>query len=238
MKLFSAIVKLCGIALLVVAVLGYLAGLGGFVLRKRGGPALPLIDGPIASALGVIGIVFFVVGYFLLKRAEKKDPGNVVPQLDINNLGFIEKAIRRTRRRNYIFGICMIVFAALFVAVPFLDPEANPSSGGSVFIFCLAALMMVIGFWMLVKAMQLNNIPDSEIYQAIMLQPKTITRLDAQIIRSAYTKYSTQINANLFIDTKKIAVLNVNESELELLRQYLTRHNPNLQYSANEQHVG
>lgn len=236
MKLFSAIIRITGAALLLVSVIGFIAGCFDYVLVIRNSE-LPLVDGAMAVAFAAVGAVFFVLGHFMLKRAEKKDPENIAPQLDINNLQFIEKAIRRTRRRNYIFGICLIVFAVLFICIPFLDPEANPSSGGSIFIFCLAGLMIVLGVFMLFKAIQLNNIQDSSVYKTIMLEPKTITRLDAQIIRNPYTKHGTQINANLFVSTKKIAVLNVSADELELLRQYLVKHNPNLQYSANEQVV-
>lgn len=199
---------------------------------------MPLVDGGMAVILAVIGGVFFALGHFMQKRAEKNDPEVVAPQLDINDLGFVEKAIRRTRKRNYIIGICLVIFGGLFIAVPFLDPEADPTSGGSIFIMSLAGLMIALGGFMVFKAMNLNNIQESEVYKKIMLEPKTITGLDAQIIRNQYTKHGTQVNANLFISTKKIAVLNVNETELELLRQYLLKHNPNLQYNATEQRVG
>ncbi len=236
MKLFSAIIKLSGGALILVAVVGFICGLFDYVLVIKGAE-MPLVDGAVAVALAVTGIVFFALGWFLEKRAEKKDPENRAPLLDVNDLKFIEKAIKRTRKRNYIFGIFMIVVAGFFFVVPFLDPEADPSSGGSIFIFVLAALMIGAGFFMLLKAVKLNNIPESDIYKKIMLEPKTITGLDGQIIRNAYTKHGAQVNATISISTKKIAVLNVNETELELLRQYLLKHNPNLQYKVTESRV-
>jgi hypothetical protein len=236
MKLFYAIIKLTGAALLFVAIVGFVLGLFDYVIEVNDSK-MPLIDGPLAGILGVLGAVFFGLGYFMQKRAEKNDPENPAPRLDINDLEFIERAIRRTRRRNYIVGFCLLVFGGLMMCIPFLDPEANPSSGGSIFIYCLCALMIVLGVFMIFKATQLNNIQESSVYKHIMLEPKSITALDAQIIRNGYTKHGTQVNANIFISTKKIAVLNVNETELELLRQYLTKHNPNLQYSTKEQVV-
>ena len=236
MKLFLSILRLSGIACLLIAVIGFILGLFDYVLVIRGAE-LPIVDGGTAIGLAIGGIILFVIGHFLLKRSEKKDPGPAIPQLDLNNLQFIEKAIRRTVRRNLIISISMIAFAALFICVPFLDPEANPSSGGSIFIYCLAGLMIFLGVFMIAKAMKMMNVQDSDIYKAIMLEPKTITGLDALIIRNAYTKHGNQINASLFISTKKIATLTVNESELELLRQYLVKHNPNLQYSQNAQVV-
>jgi hypothetical protein len=237
MKLFSSIIRISGIACILVAVLGFIAGLFDYVLTYNG-TALPLVDGGMAIGLGVAGIILFLVGHLLLKRAEKSNPESITsPQLDINNLEFIEKAIKRTRRRNYIVGICLLVFGGLMICIPWLDPEADPSSGGSIFIIALCALMIGLGAFMIFKATKLNNIQESTIYKTIMLEPKTITGLDAQIIRSAYTKHGNQINASLFISTKKIAVLNVNEAELELLHQYLQRHNPQLQYTQKEQMV-
>lgn len=236
MKLFSAIIKLSGAACILIGVVGFILGLFDYVLVLQGSE-MPLVDGAMAVILGVVGAIMFAGGWFLEKRAEKKDPENRAPQLDINDLQFIEKAIKRTRTRNYIIGICLLVFGGLMACVPWLDPEADPSSGGSIFIICLCALMVTLGGLMIFKAMKLNNIQESDIYKKIMLEPKTITGLDAQIIRNQYTKHGTQINAGLFISTKKIAVLNVNETELELLRQYLLKHNPNLTYNVSEQQV-
>lgn len=236
MKLFSAIIKLSGGACILIGVVGFILGLFDYVLVIQGSE-LPLVDGAMAIILGVVGALMFAGGWLMEKRAEKKDPENIAPQLDINNLQFIEKAIKRTRRRNYIIGICLLVFGGLMVCIPWLDPEADPSSGGSIFIICLCALMVALGGFMIFKAMKLNNIQESDIYKKIMLEPKTITGLDGQIIRNAYTKHGTQVNAHLFISTKKIAVLNVSESELELLRQYLVKHNPNLTYNVSEQRV-
>lgn len=238
MKLFSAIIKLSGGALVLVAVYGFIAGIFDYVLTINGS-ALPLVDGPMAILFAVIGLVMFALGYFMQKRAEKINPdATAPPQLDVNNLQFIEKAIKRTRRRNYIMGICLIVFGALMICIPWLDPEADPSSGGSIFIICLCVLMIVLGGFMIFKAMQLNNIQESTIYKTIMLEPKTITGLDALIVQSAHTKHAGAINATIFISTKKIAVLNVNAEELELLRQYLLKHNPQLQYTAKKQVTG
>ncbi len=238
MKLFSSLIRISGIICVLVAIAGFIAGLSNYVLVIHGSE-LPLVDGGMAIFLGVLGAILFVAGHFMLKRAEKNNPDAVAPpQLDINNLQFIEKAIKRTRRRNYIIGISLLVFGGLMMCVPFLDPEADPSSGGSIFILCLCGLMIVLGGFMIFKAMQLNNIQESAIYKTIMLEPKTITGLDGLIIRNAYTKHGNQINANLFISTKKIAVLSVNETELELLRQYLMKHNPQLQYSVKEQVAG
>lgn len=236
MKLFSAIIKLSGGALILVAVVGFICGLFDYVLVIKGSE-MPLVDGPVAIALGVIGIVFFLLGWFMEKKATQKDTGDAAPRLDLNNLDFVERAIKRTRRRNLVIGFFMLVFGGFMFVVPFLDPEADPSSGGSIFLYCLAGLTVFIGGFMMFKGLQLMNIQDSAVYQTIMLEPKTITGLQAQIIQSAYTKHSQQINATLFISTKKIATLSVSETELELLRQYLVKHNPNLQFSQNAQVV-
>jgi hypothetical protein len=238
MKLFWAIIRISGGACIFVAILGYILGKFDYVLEINNA-ALPLIDGEVAIALIVVGIVFLALGFWLGKRAEKKDGASTaIPQLDINNLEFIEKAIRRTRRRNYIMGIFLFAFGGFMCWVPFVDPEADPSSGGSIFLYCFGGLVLILGGFMLFKAVQMNNIHNTTIYQTIMLNPKVITGLDVQIVQSAYTKHSKQINVHLFISTQKLAVLSVNDTELELLRQYLMRHNPNLQYSQNAQIAG
>lgn len=233
MKLFSAIIKITGVALLLVAVFGFIAGIFDYVLVIKGSE-LPLVDGVTAIVLGIVGLVFFAIGYFMLKRAEKKNP-DVAPQLDMNNLEFVTKAIARTRRRNYIIGFSLVIFAGLFILIPFADPEADPSSGGSIFIFALSGLMIFLGFFLIGKAMKLSNIQDTEIYRTIMLEPKSVTALQAQIIRNGYTKYGSAINATLYANGKKLPVLSVSENELELLRQYLSKHNPQLEYKATEQ---
>lgn len=234
MKLFSAIIKLSGGALILVAVLGFIAGLFDYVLKINGSP-MPLIDGPMAIFFGVFGVVMFVIGFFMEKRAERNSPENAAPKLDVNDLGFIERALARTRRRNMIIGWFLFLFGTLFVCVPFLDKESEVAIGGIIFILVLAGLMIAMGGFMIYKAMKLANIQESDIYKRITFEPKTITRVDALIVQSAYTKHAGSINATLFISTKKIAVLNVNAEELELLRQYLLKHNPQLQYTQKEQ---
>lgn len=233
MKLFWAIIRLSGVFMLFVGVVGFILGLFNYVLVISGSP-LPLVDGPMAIFFAVLGGLFFALGYFMQKRAEKKDDSQRAPQLDVNDLGFIVKAITRTRRRNFWIGLSLVVFAGLFIVIPFADPEADPSSGGSMFIFGLSGLMIALGIWMLFKAMQLMNVEDSAIYKTIVMEPRTITGLDAIIIHNRYTKHANQINAQLSVSTKKIATLAVSQSELELLRQYLQKHNPNLQYNVKE----
>lgn len=233
MKLFYSILKISGGAMLFIALVGFILGLFDYVLVISGSE-LPLVDGAMALGLGIAGALFYAGGHFLLKRQEKNAP-DVIPQLDINNLEFVTKAIKRTRRRNFIIGISLVIFAGLFIVIPFADPEADPSSGGSIFIFALAGLMVLLGFVMIAKAMKLSNIQDSDVYKTITLEPKTITALTVQIIRNGYTKYGNAINATVKVDSKKLAVLNVSESELELLRQYLVKHNPNLMYDVKEQ---
>src|SRR5688572_4799213 len=98
MKLFSAIIKLTGGALMLVAVAGFICGLFDYVLVIKGSE-MPLVDGGMAVALAVIGGVFFAGGWFMEKRAMKNDQEAVAPQLNINDLGFIERSIKRTRRR-------------------------------------------------------------------------------------------------------------------------------------------
>lgn len=234
MKLFWSIIRLSGAAIIFVAVLGFILGLFNHVITINGA-ALPLIDGVMAIALGIFGALFLALGFFMQKRAEKKDIVQSAPQLDMNDLGFIVKAIKRTRRRNFWIGLSLVVFAGLFIVIPFADPEADPSSGGSLFIFGLAGLMIALGSWMLYKAMQLMNVEDSAIYKTIVMEPRTITGLDATIIHNRYTKHASQINAQLSVSTKKIATLAVSLNELELLRQYLQKHNPQLQYNVKEQ---
>ena len=235
MKFFWSIIRLSGGAIVLYSILGFIAGLFDYVLVLKGSE-LPLIDGAIAIVLVVVGAALFALGHFMLKRAERKEPeGQHIPQLDVNNLGFIESAIKRTRRRNFIFGFLLVIVGGFMGMIPFLDPEASPTSGGSIFIYVLVSLMVVMGIWMLEKAMKLLNIQDSDVYKTIMLEPKTITGLSAQIIRNQYTKHGTQINATLKVQDKKLAILSVSENELELLRQYLTKHNPQLMCDVREQ---
>ncbi|MFM2017547.1 MAG: hypothetical protein RL007_1203 [Bacteroidota bacterium] len=238
MKLLWSILKISGIASLLVAVLGYIAGKFDYVIVLKGAE-LPLIDGEVASGLIAAGLILTFAGHFLLKRAEKKsaDHREEKTVIEFSNLDFVEQTLTRTRRRNYIMGIFFGAFGAFMIAVPFLDPEANPSGGGSIFLYAFGALILVLGVFMLFKGIQLNNIQESTVYKTIMTNPKEITALKIQVVQSAYTKHSRHINAHLMIGAKALAVLNVNETELELLRQYLVKHNPQLDFSQSVQKV-
>lgn len=238
MKLLWYIIKISGIASLLVAVLGYIAGKFDYVIVLKGAE-LPLIDGAVASGLIVAGLILTFTGHFLLKRAEKKsaDLPEEKPVLEFSNLDFIEQTLKRTRRRNYFLGFFFVPFGGLIMAVPFLDPEAHPSGGTSIFLYGFGALLLALGAFMMFKAIQLNNIQESAIYKTIMFSPQQITGLKIQVVQSAYTKHSRHINAHVMIGTKALAVLSVNETELELLRQYLLKHNPQLDLSQSVQKV-
>jgi len=232
MKLFSTIIKLSGGLMLFIAIAGFIAGCFDYVLVIKGSE-LPLVDGGMALALGIIGIVFFIGGHFMLKRAVKNTPESTAPQLDMNNLEFIYKALAKTRRRGYIIGLCLVLFGALMIPVAFLDQEAG--TGSIIFVWVFAGICWLIGSFMIFKAAKLNNIQESEVYKTITLEPKAVTALHAQIFRSAATKFGQSINATVMVGTKKLAILTVTETDLELFRQYLLKHNPNLQYDVKEQ---
>jgi hypothetical protein len=239
MKLLWSVIKISGIAGLLVAVLGYIAGKFDYIIVLKGAE-LPLIDGEVASGLIAFGLILTFGGHFLLKKAERNsaERSEEKPILEFSNLDFIEQTLKRTRRRNYIMGIFFGAFGAFMIAVPFLDPEANPSGGGSLFLYGFGALVLSLGIFMLFKGIQLNNIQESPVYKTIMFNPQQITGLKIQIVQSAYTKHSKHVNAHVMIGAKALAVLSVNETELELLRQYLLKHNPQLDYSQSLQKAG
>lgn len=235
MKLFSTIIKISGAAIVFYSIAGFIAGLFDYVLVLKGSE-MPMVDGGMAIVLIIVGAALFALGHFMLKRAEKKDPETgFAPQLDINDLQFITAAIKRTRRRNLLIGIPLILFGGLMAIVPFADPEAEPTSGVGIGVFAIVALMVFLGVFMIIKAIKMSNVQDTPIYQTMIREPKTITALHAQIIHNRYTKHGQQINATINIGTKKLAVLSVSADELSLLHQYLEKHNPALVYNETVQ---
>ena len=218
--------------MLFISIVGFILGCFDYVLVIKGAE-LPLVDGVMAIVLGVVGLAFFVGGHFMLKRAEKKDTTTTAPQLDINNLEFIPKAIAKTRKRNMIVGIFLALFGVLIALVPFADDELG--MGGIIGLGIFGALCFALGAFMLYKASKLINVEETDIYKTIMFEPKTITALHGQIFRSNVTKYGQAINATIFVGTKKLAILTVTETDLELFRQYLLKHNPGLDYKVDEQ---
>jgi hypothetical protein len=68
MKLLWSILKISGIASLLVAVLGYIAGKFDYVIVLKGAE-LPLIDGEVASGLIAAGLILTFAGHFFTEKS-------------------------------------------------------------------------------------------------------------------------------------------------------------------------
>lgn len=219
---------------MLLAITGGILSNFGYVLKIYG-TELPMIDWELGIPLAIGGGILFGIGFLMEKKFKEKELPPV--ELDINNLGFVESALKKTRRRNLIVGIFLILFALCLVGVQSLPDTKTMGTGGIATLWVLCLICLLLGIWMFFQYAKLSNIRGSEIYHIIMLEPQTITRLDAQIFKSGVGKVGQAINATLFVDKKRLTTLSVSETELELLRQYLLRHNPGLDYKLASQTV-
>ncbi|HET6991737.1 MAG TPA: hypothetical protein VFJ43_10455, partial [Bacteroidia bacterium] len=100
--------------------------------------------------------------------------------------------------------------------------------------YVLAAICLLIGFMAFMQFYKNRNIEDAPMYKLLMMEPQTVTGINAQSVTSKYGAGIKFINATLFVSNKQAGVLSVNENELELLKQYIEKHNSNLAFERTE----
>lgn len=218
--------------LLFVAVVGFILSQVDYVLVIRGNK-LPVVDGAVAIALLVLGVFFFGIGYLLARKGAANEPVKPEIKLDMNNLDFIVRSIKKTGRRNLIIGIFLLAFGVAMFCVPFANGE-GVSGAGNIFMLVFGLIMMFIATVAIYQFVKVSNVTESKIYKLLMLEPQHVTALHIAVFSSQINK---SINASIIADKKTISVLQVSEKELELLKQYLLKHNPGIEITQTGQQV-
>ena len=177
----------------------------------------------MAGILLVLGAVFFAIGFFMDRKPET---GPEPVRLDMTDLTFIEKSIRKTRNRSLWVGLFIGLFGAFMLILPSLDSEST--TGVAIGLGIFGGICILIGGFMLFQFMKLRVITESEVYKKIMLEPQTITRFQTVVVQSQAGRSFDATNVTLFVGTKKLTTLAVSEKDHELLKQYLLKHNSNL----------
>lgn len=225
MKVLSKILKIVGGVFVFLGIAGAIVGSFDYVMVFKG-QELPQIDWPTGLICAGIGIVFFGIGWMLTKKYGDIDAEVLdTPTLDMNNLGFINAALKKTRKRNLIMGIFLGLFGLVLIIVAL---QMNDSMGVTIGALIFGGLCLLIGFLGFAKYNELRNIETSKIYKLIMHTPQQITGLDLVFFKSGFGKVGQAINATIIVDKKMKGVLSVTETDAELLCQYLLKHNPNL----------
>lgn len=222
MKKFGKILKIAGGVFAFFAVAGKIADHFGYVL-KVSGQGMPPVDWAMAGFLAVLGIIFYAIGFFLDRKPET-EPEAVT--LDMTDLGFVEKTIRKTRNRSLWVGVFIVAFGAFMLVLPSLDTEST--LGVAIGLGIFGGICILIGGFMCYQYLKLRNIKESEIYKKIMIEPQTITRFQTMVIQSQAGRSFHSNNVTLYVGQKKLTTLTVSDTNLELLKQYLLKHNPNI----------
>ncbi|MES2554641.1 MAG: hypothetical protein V4604_00745 [Bacteroidota bacterium] len=222
MKKFGKILKISGSVFAFVAIAGKIADHFGYVL-KVSGQGLPPVDWAMAAFFLTLGAILYAIGFFL----DRKPEAEAEPvRLDMTDLSFIEKAIKKTRNRSLWIGVFIAAFGALMLALPSLDTESTPGAAIGLGIF--GGICILIGGFMFFQYLKLRNIKESEVYKKIMLEPQTITRFQTVVVQSQAGKSFNSTNVTLFVGTKRLTTLGVSDTDLELLKQYLLKHNKDI----------
>lgn len=219
MKKFGKILKIAGAVFTFFAVAGKIADHFGYVLKVRG-QGMPPVDWAMAGILVVLGAILYAIGFFLDRKPEAESEP---VRLDMTDLSFIEKAIKKTRNRSLWVGIFIVAFGVFMMVLPSLDTESTPGVAIGVGIF--GGICILIGGFILYQYLKLRNVRESEVYKKIMLEPQTITRFQTVVVQSQAGKSFNSTNVTLFVGTKKLTTLGVSDTDLELLKQYLLKHN-------------
>jgi hypothetical protein len=222
MKKLGKILKIAGAVFAFFAVAGKIADHFGYVL-KVSGQGMPPVDWAMAGFLAVLGAIFFAIGFFLDRKPET-EPQAVT--LDMTDLGFVEKTIRKTRNKNLWVGIFIFAFGVFIAVLPYFD--VGGTTGTMIGLGIFGGVCILIGVFMLYLSMKLFSVQDSEVYKKIMIEPQTITRFQTMVIQSQGGRSFHSNNVTLYVGQKKLTTLAVSDTNLELLKQYLLKHNPNI----------
>lgn len=232
MKVFSKILKIVGEVFFFVGIAGGILGSFDYVLVIKG-TELPVLDWTEAIVCTLIGVLIFIIGYVLTKKYGDVDTvAEELPKLDMGDLDFIIKALKKTRRRNFNMGFFLSLFGLGMILLPLLSDEGAGIKIGLAVFGAICLLIGIVGF---LQYNKLKNIETSEIYKLIMHTPQQITSLTAQIFTSGFGKVGQSINANIIVGKKTKGVLSITENDLELLRQYLVKHNPGVEFNKTVQ---
>jgi hypothetical protein len=121
------------------------------------------------------------------------------------------------------------------IALNYLPDQEDMGMGAVIFLWIFGFICLLLSFLMLYQAFKWGRIEDSYAYRVILQEPEAITALDVLILRSGVGKVGQAINASLKKGPKNLCTLSVNETELELLKQYLTKHNGNIAINTKRQ---
>jgi MFS family permease len=234
MRTLAAWFKVGGSFVTLLGIFGGIFGSFGYSVRI-GGAIFPRMDWMSALFIIVFGCAFFLIGHFLEKRLPKEKVE--IPKLDINDLAFITKALKKTRNRIMGFSIFLLLFTIIIIFAQSALEDGSSSVGTLITINVILALCAGLSGAMFVSAYKNWNIPESKAYKIIMLEPQTITHLKVLMTQSGLargSKVGKFFNANVYIGKKSIAYFSTSESDILLLKQYLEKANPQLIYERKE----
>ncbi len=232
----AKILKLSGSLTILVSILGGILGSFDYAL-KIGGLALPMMSWPSALLSLIFGGIVYGFGVVAEKLASNSKNSSTKLEenkLALNDLSFIPKAIKRTRSRSLMLGVFSTVFAILLVLLTLFSNDEKTTTSMNVILLVIAVLCLVMGVLGFNKFIKHLKIEESDTYKLIMFEPRTVSTLKVHIVKS---KLNTSINANLLVGKKIKASLTVSETELQLLKQYLTSYNADLGFEKTEQRV-
>ncbi|CAN5577193.1 hypothetical protein BH10BAC4_BH10BAC4_14670 [soil metagenome] len=236
MKNMALILKFAGSIITTTAIIGGIAGLFGWVAVLEG-EALPLLDITGAIVLAIFGAFVYGIGYVMEKKI--KVPLKPAVVLDPENLNFIYDTIRKQRNRTLgmtIF-ICAIVVGLFLAILLTADPREN------LLMMIAAGLIGVLFSWAAVRGYivysGIKDVRKSELYNCLMYQPESISHLKAVYIKSAAAPgtMGQVINVEVTRDKKKLGVIMISETNLELLRQHVVSKNPGVKFEKINQEV-
>ena len=235
MKAIAVGLKLGGSLTAFIGFLGGILGSFGYVV-KIGGAVFPYINWMNGVVIIICGGLSYVIGFFLQKVS--KPVQTQKPVLDINNLEFIIRALRKTRNRIMGIAIFLLLFTAIIIIVESVIDDKSGNVGGDVVINIILTLCGLGGVALFIKAYGNWKVRETKAYKVIMLEPQTITHLKVLVAQSGIAKGTNVgkfISANIFVGRKHLTMLSVSETDIELLKQYLERANPNLTYERTSQ---
>lgn len=223
MEKLGKVLKICGALFALISIIGLIAAGFDFVI-VIGGAALPLIDLTLAIIFFVLGMLFYAGGIFIQKKWKVEQ---VEVTLDMNELDFIEASIKKTRNRSLVMGLCIGTFALFMIAIPFVSDE-DMGTAADVSLCIFGSIFLLLALVLLYQYSKLRNVRLSDVYHVIMFQPNTITQFQTVIVESKAGKSFNAMNVTLSVGKKRLTTLAVSESEMQLLKQYLLRHNADI----------
>ncbi|MBL7898057.1 MAG: hypothetical protein JNJ99_05955 [Crocinitomicaceae bacterium] len=227
MKLIAAIIQWTGMLVVFYTIVGVIVGAFGYVLVISEA-RLPFIDLNLAYILLPLGLLMAVSGWMIKRKIESKEHHGI-PELDVKDLSFIEKAIKKTGRRNLWVGALFCLIGTICFLALVYDPK-EISLTGQIIIIIFGILFLLIGLLMLSIWSRLLNVRQTKEWNLIMMEPHKINQVKIEIYQNEMGKVNQAISMTFIVENKLHSVLHLTEQQMHLMIQYLNEVNPAIQY--------